>query len=251
MHRKMKLAAPLIFVLLTACSQLPKQTDGNQPASPTPEAQAHYEHGLVNYRENRFDAALNDLGAAVASKSLKSSDEINARKHMAFIHCVSGRELPCREQFQAILKVEPSFDLAPNEASHPIWGPVWRSVKGAVEEQRAVKQASSNTASPAQQKLAEGIKDYEAGRYKEAISTLQSSLKGGLPDKADEIRARKYSAFAFCLTQRTSLCRGEFRKIFASDPAFDLLPSETGHPAWASIYQAEKKAASKRVPKKK
>ncbi len=249
MHRKMKLAVPLVIIFLTGCSQLLKQIDGSGPAAP--EVQARYEQGLVNYRESRFDAALNDLGAAVASKDLNSSDETNARKHMAFIHCASGRELPCREQFQAILKAAPGFDLAPNEANHPIWGPVWRSVKGAAEEQRAVKQASSNSASPAQQKLAEGIKDYEAGRYKEAIDTLQDSLKGGLPGKADEIRARKYSAFAYCLTQRTALCRGEFRKIFSSDPAFELLPSETGHPAWASIYRKEKKAASRRVARKK
>jgi hypothetical protein len=175
---------------------------------------------------------------------------LDARKHIAFIHCGSGREVACREQFQAILKAQPAFDLAPGEAGHPAWGPVWRSVKGAMEEQRAVKQANSTQASPSQQKLAEGIREYDAGRYREAIDALQASLKGGLAGKPDEIRAHKYSAFAYCLTQRTTLCRGQFRKIFALDAAFELLPSESGHPAWASVYRKEK-AAARPAPKKK
>jgi tetratricopeptide (TPR) repeat protein len=244
-----KVVAPLIAVLLTACSHFPKQADGSQPVLSYSEAQAGYQQGLVKYRDSKFDAALADLHAAVSSGQLKSSDATNARKHMAFIHCISGRELPCREQFQAILKTEPNFDLAANEAGHPAWDAVWRSVKGAAEEQRAVAQAGGFRASAAQQKLAEGIREYEAGRYNEALDALQSALKGGLPVRADEIRARKYSAFIHCLSQRTRLCRGEFHKIFSLDPAFELLPSESGHPAWASRYRSEKAAASRRAKK--
>lgn len=249
MHRK--LAAALLAASLAACSHFPKPADGNQPVLSYSEAQTSYQQGLVKYRDSKFDAALADLDAAVSSGNLKSSDAINARKHMAFIHCLSGRELPCREQFQAILKVDPNFTLAANEASHPAWSPVWQSVKGAMEEQRAVAQASSFRASPAQQKLAEGIREYDAGRYSEALDALQTALKNGLPVRADEIRARKYSAFVYCLSQRTKLCRGEFRKIFSVDPAFELLPSESGHPAWAASYRSEKTAAAKRAKAKR
>ncbi|WP_019141696.1 TssQ family T6SS-associated lipoprotein [Noviherbaspirillum massiliense] len=235
---------------LAACSFLPSQPGNGQPALSATEVQTHYQQGLSNYRASRFDAALADLNAAVASGRLKSSEEINARKHMAFIHCVSNRELQCREQFQAILKSEPKFDLAANEAEHPMWGPVWRSVKGSAEERRAVSQASGFLASSAQNKLADGIKAYDDGRFQEALDTLQSALKLGLKAPADEIRARKYSAFIYCLDQKTRLCRGEFRKIFTLDPSFEMLPSEVGHPAWTPAYRREKAAAAKRAAKK-
>ncbi|MEN3295917.1 MAG: hypothetical protein V7642_5170 [Burkholderiales bacterium] len=250
MHFMKKLVLPLTAVLLSACAQLPKPAESGKPTLSSAEAQARYQQGLAHYKATRYDAALGDFDVAISSGKLQSEDMLNARKHSAFVHCGSGREVPCREQFQAILKAQPAFDLAPGEAGNPAWGPVWRSVKGAMEEQRAVKQASSTQASASQQKLAEGIREYDAGRYKEAIDALQASLRGGLPGKPDEIRAHKYSAFAYCLTQRTTLCRGEFRKIFAIDGAFDLLPSESGHPAWASVYRKEK-AAARHAPKKK
>ena len=246
MHR-MKLVALLLAGFAAGCAQVPTQTDSGKPVLSYSEAQTQYQQGLANYRENRFDAALKELSQAIASGKLNAADTNNARKYIAFIHCGAGRELACREQFQAILKANPDFDLAPAEANQPQWASIWRSAKGAVEEKRALSQASSTSATPAQQKLAEGIKEYEAGRYKESLEALQASVKGGLPGKTDELRARKYSAFVYCLTQKTTQCRAEFKQIFAKDPAFELLPSETGHPAWASVYRSEKAAALKKA----
>lgn len=247
MHR-LNLVALLLAALAAGCAQVPTQTEGgNKPVISVPEAQSQYQQGLSNYRENRFDAALGNLTAALGSGNLKPTEANNARKHMAFIHCATGRELPCREQFQAILQSDPGFELALAEAGHPQWGPVWRSVKGAAEEKRALSKASSAGATPAQQKLAEGIKEYDAGRYKEALEALQASLKSGLPAKADEMRAHKYTAFVYCLTARTKQCRAEFKQMLAKDPAFELLPSESGHPAWSSVYRSEKAAAAKKA----
>jgi|GEM_PF-220219 len=238
-------ALPVALLLLAAgCAEMPKQ-----PVDPkvTPaEANAWYQRGLESYRASRFDQALTDLNAAVASGHLRSADVILARKHAAFIYCTTAREPACREQFQAILAMKPDFDLAPNEAGHPSWGPVWRSLKGIVEEKRAVSQAARPTASPAQQKLAEGVRDYEAGRYKESIDALQAALGLGFAQRTDELRARKYMAFGICLTKTAKLCRAEFAQIFTLDPAFELLPSETGHPSWAAAYRAEKAAAAKK-----
>lgn len=246
--QRMKLVALVLAVLAAGCAQVPTQTGGSTfPALSAPEAQSQYQQGLASYRESRFDAALGNLATAVVSGNLKPAEANNARKHIAFIHCAAGRELPCREQFQAILQSDPGFDLTLAEAGHPQWGPVWRSVKGSVEEKRALVKASSASATPAQQRLAEGIKEYEAGRYKEALGALQAALKAGLPAKADEIRAHKYTAFAYCLTARSKQCRAAFKQIFAKDPAFELLPSETGHPAWSSVYRSEKAAAARKA----
>ncbi|MDB5762232.1 MAG: hypothetical protein JWQ21_1227 [Herminiimonas sp.] len=239
----MKFLLPLLAVLLAGCAQNPRQPDNGQPVLSASEAQVRYEQGLARYLDSRFDTALGDLNAAVSSGNLKSADALNARKHMAFIHCISNREAQCREQFETILKADSNFDLAPNEAGHPAWGPVWRSIKGNLDDKRAVVRGSGMLASSAQQKLAEGIKEYDAGRYKEALNALHAAIKNGLSDKTDEIRAHKYAAFTHCLMKNGAQCRTEFRTIFSVNPAFELLPSEAGHPAWAAIYRRELAAA--------
>ena len=241
-----KIGTLLLAAALAGCAQSPQPPKSAATLS-SADAQARYQQGLTAYRENRFEPALGDFNAALASGRLKQDETINARKHIAFIHCSSGRELPCREQFQAILAADPAFELSANEANHPQWGPVWRSLKGAAEEKIAVSRAASVTATPGQQKLAEGIKEYDAGRYKESLDAFQAALKAGLSEKADEIRGHKYAAFVYCITQRTKQCRTEFQYIFKLDPAFELLPSEVGHPAWASVYRSEKQLAAKQA----
>ncbi|WP_194723302.1 TssQ family T6SS-associated lipoprotein [Noviherbaspirillum malthae] len=242
---RMKFAVALLAAAVAGCAQLPQQAgSGSTAVLSSTEAQTRYQQGLSDYRENSHDTALIELNAALASTQLTAQDAANAHKHIAFIHCLNGRELQCREQFQALLKVDPKFDLTAAESSHPQWGPVWRSTKGAMEERLALTRASSANATPAQQKLAEGIKEYDAGRYKESLAALQAALKTGLPARNDELRAHKYSAFVYCVTQRSRQCRNEFRQIFTKDADFELLPSESGHPAWASIYRGEKAAAA-------
>lgn len=238
----MKLAALLLAAFAAGCAQAPAK-EGLSSA----EAYAYYQRGLTHYRDNRPDPALNDLSLAVASGLLRAADANNARKYMAFIHCTLGREIPCREQFQTILRSNPGFDLTPPEANQPQWASVWRSIKGAVEEKQALTHASSASATPAQQKLAEGIKGYESGRFTESLESLQAAMKAGLPSKSDELRAHKYTAFVYCLTQRANQCRAEFKQIFAKDPAFELLPSEAGHPSWSAVYRTEKAAATKKA----
>jgi hypothetical protein len=50
-------------------------------------------------------------------------------KHSAFIYCASSRERQRREEFKKALAIDPGLDLAPEEADHPMWGRVFRSVK--------------------------------------------------------------------------------------------------------------------------
>ncbi len=45
------------------------------------------------------------------------------------MHCAGNRVVPCREEFRKALTVDPELELAPAEAGHPIWGPVFKSVK--------------------------------------------------------------------------------------------------------------------------
>src|SRR4051812_43770915 len=91
MRRTMHLLPALFALLLAACAHAPAP-GGRQPGLPDTDAQARLQQGLTRYRESRYDAALADLSAAAASGQLKAADELNARKHLAFIHCISNRE---------------------------------------------------------------------------------------------------------------------------------------------------------------
>ena len=58
-----------------------------------------------------------------------TSDKVTAHKHLAFINCSQNRTGPCRDEFRKALAIDPSMELAPAEAGHPTWGPIFRSLK--------------------------------------------------------------------------------------------------------------------------
>lgn len=84
--------------------------------------------GLKQYEEGRYAESLKSLQSAMG-QSLSDNDRVTAHKHVAFIHCASSRERACRDEFRKALRVNPAMELAPAEAGHPIWGPIFRSVK--------------------------------------------------------------------------------------------------------------------------
>ena len=84
--------------------------------------------GLRQYEDGNYADASRQLQAAI-DQGLGRSGRVKAHKHLAFIHCVSGRTSACREEFRKALSIEPDLDLGPAEAGHPTWGPVFRSVK--------------------------------------------------------------------------------------------------------------------------
>jgi len=48
---------------------------------------------------------------------------------VAFIHCSENRSRQCRDEFRKALAIDPDMELAPAEAGHPTWGPIFRSAK--------------------------------------------------------------------------------------------------------------------------
>lgn len=85
--------------------------------------------GIRLYEDGHYNESARFLQSSLDEGLSGKDDQVKAHKFLAFIHCVSGRETQCRREFRAVLKADPSFDLAENEAGHPIWGPVFRSVK--------------------------------------------------------------------------------------------------------------------------
>lgn len=94
----------------------------------TPKGNEQLEAGIRSYQDGNYDVAQRQLQSALKA-GLNSFGEIKAHKYLAFIHCASGRESRCREEFRKVLYLSPDFELAPAEAGHPTWGPVFRSVK--------------------------------------------------------------------------------------------------------------------------
>ncbi|HXM82901.1 MAG TPA: TssQ family T6SS-associated lipoprotein [Burkholderiales bacterium] len=120
------LVSAVTLALLAACSSEPVRSFREifEPAK----GQAALTTGLKQYEEGDYaDSAKNLQGAL--DKGLGERDKVTAHKHLAFIHCISSRERQCRDEFRKALAVDPSMNLAPAEAGHPIWGPIFRAVK--------------------------------------------------------------------------------------------------------------------------
>jgi Tfp pilus assembly protein PilF len=92
------------------------------------EARDELRIGIRDYEEGRYLEAFRSLRDAL-EEGLAPKERVQAHKYIAFIYCVSNRPRDCREEFRKALAVEPAFQLDPAEAGHPIWGPVFRSLK--------------------------------------------------------------------------------------------------------------------------
>jgi Tfp pilus assembly protein PilF len=120
------LISAVLLAALAGCGTEPmrKVQDFFQPNK----GQAALAVGLKQYEDGKYSESLKNLMSAV-DQGLSDPDRVNAHKHAAFIHCASNRERACREEFRKALAVDPGMDLAPAEAGHPTWGPIFRAVK--------------------------------------------------------------------------------------------------------------------------
>jgi Tfp pilus assembly protein PilF len=176
--------------------------------------------GTRQYEDGKHVAAAKSLQSAL-ELGLNNRERADAYKHLAFIHCAAGRTGPCRDEFRKALSAEPSFELGPAEAGHPIWGPAFRAVKG---------EGAS---------LSVGLKQFDDGEYDASAKSLQVALDRGLQPK-DSATAHKHLAFIHCASDRTTACREEFRKALAIDPGLELSAAESGHPVWGPIFRSLK-----------
>lgn len=102
----------------------------------------------------------------------------------------------------------------------------------AVARQQRVDRAQAN--------LNEGLKQYEAGMYTEAMRNLLLALDSGVLTVPQQLLARKHMAFIQCVNNRETICKEEFEKAFELDPKFELSAAEAGHPTWGPIFRLVK-----------
>lgn len=203
----------LLAVALAGCAQI-------QSVSPLSKGRSALNEGVRLYDDGQHSAAAKSLQSAL-DLGLSDRQRADAYKYLAFIHCGSGRTALCRDNFGKALEADPTLELAPAEAGHPVWGPIFKAAKG--------EAASFST----------GLKQFDDGDYDASARSLQVALDRGLPAK-DQVDAYKHLAFIHCANNRIAACRDEFRKALTMDPALELSAAEAGHPVWGPIFRSLK-----------
>jgi Tfp pilus assembly protein PilF len=137
------------ILILAACAQFSKTTNpensnsdvGTAPVVPSPQtvepvepentnkATALLNAGIKNFEDAKYDHAEKNLKAALKLDFLDTTQIVTAHKYLAFIYSVSNRKTLSRKAFEKAFELDPYFTLSPAEAGHPLWGPIYRSVK--------------------------------------------------------------------------------------------------------------------------
>jgi len=243
-------------LLAAACAEMPKfGGEPQKPAAPQitesslrERAQGQLAEGVKQYDAGDYDNAVKNLTGALEHGLLSKAEQARARKYLAFSHCVSGREILCRDEFRKAFEIYPEFTLTAAEDGHPIWGPIYRNVRTQLVAEREAAAARKPGFLPlgkAEQMLNDGMVKYDAGEYPAANTLYAAALKEGLKSKEDQVRAMKQTAFTLCLMEKYRDCRAEFLKIYEVDPQFDLTPAEAGHPSWTRTFASAKAQAHK------
>jgi Tfp pilus assembly protein PilF len=117
-----------LLLITIGCSSGPgRDTKPNKVS--TGKASQALSAGIQNYEEGNYKTAAKNLQSALDLGLTSESDAVQAHKYLAFIHCLSKREKQCRAEFKKALEKDKKFELKPEEAGHPLWGPVFRAVK--------------------------------------------------------------------------------------------------------------------------
>ena len=114
----------IVSAALAGCAQQVQQVKSIFQSKGEPQLTA----GIRQYEDGKYSLATTSLQNAI-SAGLSDADQVTANKYLAFISCVSNRERQCRAYFRRVLELNPNFELEPAEAGHPIWGPVFKSLK--------------------------------------------------------------------------------------------------------------------------
>jgi len=253
-----------LLLLAGACAQAPIAPAPEPPkkaAAPVvPEdalrqrAREQLATGQRQYEAGEYDAATKSLGAALDHGLLSKSEQARARKVLAFIHCLAGREGPCRDEFRKAFEIDSGFALTAAEDGHPIWGPVYRDVRTRLIAEREATEGRKAAFTPlvkSEQMLQDGMIKYDAGEFATSAKLLDAAFKEGLATRELQVRALKYLAFSLCLQDKWRACRATFVRIYDVDPDFDLTPAEAGHPSWTRTFAGAKAQAKRALAAKK
>lgn len=124
--------AGLVLLLMSGCQSTLSSygCDSSQTRGAGTVADKKLNYGVLSFEEGNYQASTVALQGVLETGVSGKAEKVMAYKYLAFIQCVSGHEPLCRDYFKKLLEIDPNFNLDTAEAGHPIWGPVFRSVKG-------------------------------------------------------------------------------------------------------------------------
>ncbi|MGE8570254.1 hypothetical protein D3C85_485530 [compost metagenome] len=124
---KIRLLSSLLgaTVMLAGCAGISPQPE----SPPSAEALAQLQQVRDTYGAGRYGEVIRTVATSDALASSTKAVRVEAYKLQAFSYCVSRYAQLCEDSFARILALDPSFELAPNEAGHPSWGPVFQRAR--------------------------------------------------------------------------------------------------------------------------
>jgi hypothetical protein len=108
----------------------PRPKERPRDRDDTPAPSGGLQEGIRLYNDGDYNGAIKRLSARDVNNGPLAT-RLTALKYMAFSYCVTSRPGPCRQAFERALRLDPSFDRAPGEHGHPLWGPVFTKAKQA------------------------------------------------------------------------------------------------------------------------
>jgi tetratricopeptide (TPR) repeat protein len=237
-----RFALASLLLTLASCAMFPttpppKSVPVPEPTIPprTERALANLSEGLKRYDAGNFEEAKTSFLLAADSGVLSTAQQLDARKHMAFIYALQNRESSAREEFEKAFALDAKFELTPAEAGHPKWGPVYRQVKADVASRRTGWFAPKPP-TQSERMFNEAMVVYDTGDYAKAVQLFADIQKEPIT-VPERVKVHKQTAFAYCLLKKNTLCSGEFTKILKLQSNFELSAAEAGHPSWGTTFR--------------
>jgi hypothetical protein len=84
------------------------------------------------YAAGDYGGVIRTVATSSALAGAPRAERVEALKLQSFSYCVTDHIALCQDGFVRILRIQPSFALAPNEAGHPQWGPAFQRAQAAV-----------------------------------------------------------------------------------------------------------------------
>lgn len=112
--------------VLAGCAGLPASAPDH---APTPQALEQLQQVRDQYSAGHYGEVIRGVARSDELAASSKAVRIEAYKLQAFSYCVSRYAQLCEDSFSRILQIDPNFELAPNEAGHPVWGPVFQRAK--------------------------------------------------------------------------------------------------------------------------
>jgi Tfp pilus assembly protein PilF len=126
--RKISCAAALAAALvLTGC-----QSKAIQEFPLTKfKAESMLDQGIRQYDDGNYKMAARTIQGALDA-GLTTRSQARAHKYLAFMYCIANQQSQCRDEFRRALESDPRLELKPEEQGHPMWAPVFQSVKASM-----------------------------------------------------------------------------------------------------------------------